>query len=120
MDVYMYQAALLCEGCGERRRGGLRRAGNEPPNIEDECSYDSDRYPKGPFCDGGGEADSPQHCDHCSVFLENALTSDGYGYLSELADMPEEWVEFYRWTAPPSWTPRAAARTTRASTDHDA
>ncbi|KKL11925.1 hypothetical protein LCGC14_2540860, partial [marine sediment metagenome] len=36
-----------------------------------------------PYLDGGGEADTPQHCDHCSVFLENPLTGDGYAYVIE-------------------------------------
>jgi hypothetical protein len=28
-----------------------------------ESDYDSEDLPKGPYADGGGEADTPQHCD---------------------------------------------------------
>jgi hypothetical protein len=81
MDVYIYAAALLCEDCGEAQRQHLDEAfadnGAAPGTDED----DSDRYPQGPYPDGGGEADSPQHCDQCGTFLENPLTGDGYAYL---------------------------------------
>ena len=33
---------------------------------------------------GGGESDTPQHCDDCDVFLENPLTDDGNEYVREL------------------------------------
>jgi hypothetical protein len=81
MNVYIYQAALLCEGCGEAQREHLDEAfkasGAAPGTDEDN----SNRYPQGPYSDGGGEADSPQHCDQCSVFLENPLTPDGEDYV---------------------------------------
>jgi len=83
MDVYMYSAALYCARCGEGMRAQLTAAGMAPADPSDECSYDSDEYPKGPFADGGGEADCPQHCDECGVFLENPLTSDGTEYVEE-------------------------------------
>jgi hypothetical protein len=44
---------------------------------------ESDYYPQGPYADGGGEADSPQHCDHCGLLLENPLTGDGNRYVNE-------------------------------------
>jgi hypothetical protein len=47
----------------------------------DERDYDSGEYPKG--CFGSDESDCPQHCGHCSVFLENDLTSDGEEYVKE-------------------------------------
>lgn len=103
MDVYMYQAALYCDACGEKIREDLDAKGLAPEDPDDEYSYDSDEYPKGPFPDGGGESDSPEHCDsheHClqaeelfwngksvgkvGAFLENDLTSDGVKYLAEL------------------------------------
>lgn len=87
MDVYIYAAALLCEDCGEAQRKHLDEAfaenGAAPGTDED----DSDRYPQGPYPDGGGEADSPQHCDQCGTFLENPLTGDGYAYLREQAEV---------------------------------
>ena len=104
-DVYMYQAALYCAECGEAIREELTKAGQAPPEPDDESSYDSDDFPKGPFADGGGEADSPQHCDACSVFLENPLTGDGEAYVQEciernliegrLSEAATEWSAFY-------------------------
>jgi hypothetical protein len=82
MDCYTYQAALLlCEDCGRGIIRDLEAAGKVPEAASDEASFDSDDYPKGPFSDGGGEADTPQHCDGCNAFLENDLTSDGIEYV---------------------------------------
>ncbi len=81
MDTYIYQAALWCEDCGLVIRERLKHG--TITSDTDETEYDSDDYPKGPYLDGGGEADSPQHCDGCGVFLENPLTSDGYLYVME-------------------------------------
>jgi hypothetical protein len=113
MDVYMYRAALYCTDCGEAIRERL--SARAPADQDDESSYDSDDYPKGPFPDGGGEADCPQHCDSCNVFLENSLTSDGYEYVRDAVEtghdlhedngklfvvwrdpVIKEWSEFYR------------------------
>ena len=79
MDVYVYQAALLCDECGVKRQHAL----TTPIDPDDESTWDSGDYPKGPYPDGGGEADSPQHCDHCGEFLENPLTDDGRTYVVE-------------------------------------
>lgn len=73
MKAFIYQAALLCELCAKETSAKL------PP------SADSDTYPQGPYGNGGGEADTPQHCDHCRVFLENPLTMDGGDYVREQA-----------------------------------
>ena len=48
-----------------------------------ESDHDSDDMPKGPYADGGGEADSPQHCDACGEFLENPLTGDGLIHIED-------------------------------------
>lgn len=83
--AFVYQAALLCETCGNLQRHNC---------VESE---DSDRFPQGPFPDGGGEADTPQHCDYCGVFLENPLTADGDTYVRDKAapyDAPDSsWEE---------------------------
>lgn len=79
VNVYVYRAGLLCEKCGESKRKSLSRVA--PAHPEDESSYDSDHYPKGPFAPSS--ADAPQHCDHCGAFLANPLTSDGYEYVRE-------------------------------------
>lgn len=83
MDAYIYQAALLCGSCARETRRELDRQGKRPDDPADEYSFDSDEYPKGPYADGGGEADSPQHCDLCGLFLENDLTSEGIRYVKE-------------------------------------
>ena len=96
MDAYSYQAALLCVGCARARVKKLVFSGHSDTG-------DSDDFPQGPYADGGGEADSPQHCDRCQVFLENPLTSEGRDYvierlcLPDAADNPvcEQWAEFY-------------------------
>jgi hypothetical protein len=93
MDAYVYQAALWCGPCVIKRLVEEKKASpgalDMPPaealqqvvssnGFTDESDYDSDDLPKGPYSDGGGEADSPQHCDGCGLLLENPLTSDGY------------------------------------------
>ncbi len=91
----MFQAALYCESCGEAIRARLDSEGKRPANRRDEFTYDSDDYPKGPYRDGGGEADTAQHCDGCHVWLENPLTVDGVenvicALTEEAAKGPEE------------------------------
>lgn len=114
MDVFIYCADIYCEKCGQAIRDQLdaENAHNaddykrdygqdyDPPNAETpETEYDSDEYPKGPFPDGGGEADCPQHCGNCRVFLENPLTSEGEKYVREAlargGDCVEEWSRYY-------------------------
>jgi hypothetical protein len=78
MKAYIYQAALLCEDCADivqevrKGKGGF-----------DDYPENSDIWPQGPYSDGGGESDCPEHCDHCGLFLENPLTSDGEAYVKE-------------------------------------
>src|SRR5438477_360639 len=108
MDAYVFQAALYCEACGERLKEDLDTRG-----VED--SGDSDDYPQGPYPEGGGESDSPQHCDsgeECATaerlgrravgaFLENPLTDEGRAYVEQaVAENPESeavkrWADFY-------------------------
>lgn len=119
-DCYIYNADIYCEECGRAIRKRIRKEGNAPKNPKDEYSYDSGEYPKGPYTDGGGEADHPQHCGsgdecldaiygedangnpepHYGKFLENPLTTDGYEYVKEShRDNPSEitqlWMDFY-------------------------
>jgi hypothetical protein len=96
-SVYMFQGGLYCEDCGQAIQVEIRKDGKAPEDEDDEDSFDSDDFPKGPFGDGGGEADSPQHCDsqaHClnaiklpcgskiGAWLGNPLTSDGINHLT--------------------------------------
>jgi len=62
MLVYIYAADIYCQQCGEAIRERITREGFAPAEPDDEWSYDSDEFPKGPYPDGGGEADCPQHC----------------------------------------------------------
>jgi len=109
MDAYIYRAALWCPLCAREIKRKLKRLGEAPKNPNDEYSYDSGDYPKGPYPDGGGESDSPEYCHGCQVFLENPLTGDGEDYVREavLEDREArargkkanpvvgEWKEFY-------------------------
>ena len=97
-DVYMFQGSLCCEDCGEDIRARLRKEGKAPEDEDDEGSFDSDEFPKGPYSDGGGESDSVQHCDsggEClnaiklpcgskiGAWLGNDLTGEGDRWLAE-------------------------------------
>lgn len=107
MNVFAYAAALYCEDCGNNIRADLTAQGKAPEDPNDENTFDSDDFPKGPYSDGGGEADSPQHCDGCRAFLENPLTAEGYADVKERierhihdpkqgsADVLREWADFY-------------------------
>ena len=107
MDAYIYRAAIYCEHCAQEII----------IELEEEAAYgkpikhygDSEWYPQGPYMQGGGEADSPQHCDQCRMFLENPLTSDGEKYVREIVgdyqmrrahdcgknEVIENWKEYY-------------------------
>jgi hypothetical protein len=114
MNAYIYQAALFCEDCGRSIRKRLKQEGKAPDSPRDESTYDSDEYPKGPYQDGGGEADSPQHCGagadclnameledgrKVGAWLENPLTSHGVEYVRQAiedgGDVAEFWAEVY-------------------------
>ena len=79
MQAYIYQAAFLCEECANKTCDVIVRNEDQPYKP----SENSDQWPQGPYANGGGEADCPNHCDHCGVFLENPLTTDGYAYVRE-------------------------------------
>ena len=54
-DAYVYAADLYCDDCGRALETALDRA-------QQENTGDSNDYPQGPYPDGGGESDGPQHC----------------------------------------------------------
>jgi hypothetical protein len=88
MDAYVYQAALLCGDCAVDRMNELEGlnmlCGSNPwPKYWTKPWTDSDSYPQGPYSNDGGEADCPQHCDVCGIFLENPLTGEGIRYVRE-------------------------------------
>lgn len=114
MRAYIYCADVFCEDCGEKIRQALDYEGLAPADPEDEYSYDSDDYPKGPYPDGGGEADCPQHCGagadclnaielsdgtKIGAWLENDLTSEGAEYVRQAVQEGGEvaalWAKWY-------------------------
>lgn len=128
MDAFIYQADLWCADCGRAIRERLdseysanvpdKTTGKEynPPTWDTpETEYDSDEYPKGPYSDGGGESDCPQHCasgadclnaleladgHKVGCWLENPLTSEGARYVKEtVADgrgcVTHLWAKWY-------------------------
>lgn len=108
MQVYVYAADIYCKECGEELCREL-----SPFAPDDERTYDSDEFPKGPYCRGGGEADCPQHCGsgadcynaielanhRVGAWLENELTTDGVDYVREAiregGEVAELWAKFY-------------------------
>jgi hypothetical protein len=112
MNIYIYAADIYCERCGEAIKKRLTRASVAPTNPDDETTFDSSHFPKGPYEDGGGAADSPQHCgmgEYClnptvigeavlGKFLENNLTNDGVVWLMDQEETPvvKFWRDFYR------------------------
>lgn len=127
-SVYIYTADLYCEDCGVALREMI--LGESAPEFDpdDETTYDSDEFPKGPYEDGGGEADSPHHCgsgaECCNAitlkdgskvgaFLENPLTCEGQQYVRDaIADFHQQgrgqeevlrlWAEYYNLPFDPS------------------
>lgn len=81
--AYVFQADLLCEGCGKVAKNELDAAGRKPADVTNEATFDSDEYPKGPYAEGGGETDCPQHCHSCSTYLGAPLTQEGIEYVLE-------------------------------------
>jgi hypothetical protein len=108
-SVYVYRADIYCEACGAEMRRTIPQPAHAVP--EEESTFDSDEWPKGPHANGGGEADCPQHCGGCGVFLGNPLTTDGVAYVRDVLERlnnlsPEQqersgaaartWATFYR------------------------
>lgn len=83
VDVYVYQADLCCDECGTGIKEQLEKDNPSIAQWAAEGFVDSDDYPDGPHADGGGEADSPQHCSTCGRFLENPLTEVGERFVIE-------------------------------------
>jgi len=84
MEAYVFAGDLLCTDCAEE----YMRSHNPPPNMnpDDESTWDSDDWPKGPYPNGGGDADCPHHCVQCGRFLENPLTHDGEQYVRDAVE----------------------------------
>ena len=125
MDAYIYKAGLWCRLCVIKALVAARKAAPGAIDMSPaealqqivsangftrESDYDSDDLPKGPYAQGGGEADTPQQCEGCRQFLGNPLTSDGMlwvegairDYLTTrnpiavTTDTVNEWADFYK------------------------
>ena len=70
MNAYIYRAALYCPPCADGLAVSAGHSRDGRPDAWNDCNS-SDHCPQGPYPHGGGEADTPQHCDACGVFLEN-------------------------------------------------
>lgn len=102
----IYCANMYCDECTEKIKEDHAKDGFVPDDPDNQYTYDSDEYPKD--CDVTCEADCPQHCAGCHVFLENDLTCDGADYVVEAVrdDIASghhdsialtEWMPFYDW-----------------------
>ena len=125
MDAYICKAGLWCGPCVIKTVVAARKAAPGAIDMSPaealqqivsangftrESHYDSEDLPKGPYVQGGGEADTPQHCEGCKQFLGNPLTSDGMlwvegairDYLTTrnpiavTTDTVNEWADFYK------------------------
>ena len=101
MDAYIFRGALYCSKCAREIKREVKaewkaKMGDEP--FDDDG--DSEGYPEGPYEDGGGESDSPAHCDQCHVFLENSLTRDGEKYVIESVRRAKEKLKNGEWPSP--------------------
>jgi len=77
MDTYIYQAELICGFCATEIMKSLL-----PPDgfiFDDDSSYDSDDYPKGPLPDGGGESETANFCGGCREPLNNPVIQKEIG-----------------------------------------
>ena len=77
MEFYIYKASYYCGPCGKEIMASLPT----PPDKDDEYTYDSDDYPKGPYLASQTEADYPMSCEVCELPLGNMLTEYGKGDL---------------------------------------
>lgn len=105
-DVFIYCADIYCSGCGSAIKRDLDQCPSESMlRYGDTAKEDSNYYPQGPYADGGGEADCPQHCGACAALLRNPLTGDGESYVRAAVDDAEsdgemngaliEWRDYY-------------------------
>jgi hypothetical protein len=110
--MYIYAADVWCDDCADKIKAAMRADGSADAmiangaDLDDDRTYDSDEYPKGPF--GDEESDCPEHCADCREFLENSLTTDGADYVRDTVreDVAAgrldsvavtEWRPYYDW-----------------------
>lgn len=110
-EYYIYMADCYCDGCMEKWKE--EHAAHKPEDADDETTYDSDEWPKGPFSQE--ESDTPQHCgngEDCvnaitlkdgtkiGAMLDSELTHAGVEYVKEEhaegpTEVTELWIEHF-------------------------
>ena len=94
MDIYIYAADTWCEDCANAIKEQLDKEGKTPEDPNNEHTFDSDEYPKGPFDSSNETTDSPDHCaagaeclnaivdgdQKYGCWLEQPLTNEGVEY----------------------------------------
>ncbi|MBT9134403.1 MAG: hypothetical protein DDT38_01134 [Firmicutes bacterium] len=83
-QFYIYSASMLCSGCAEEVMANTAKPVDY--DADNESSWDSGDYPKGPYNANLCEADSPAHCNRCGVFFENPLTDEGRAWVRDLLE----------------------------------
>ena len=98
IQAWAYSAALFCCHCAEQAYG--------KEALSNGTARDGEGNTPSPVFVDSSEADSPQHCDSCGEFLENALTDDGVEFVADsiaacLYDamgnraIVQQWASFY-------------------------
>lgn len=73
--MYIFQAALLCDDCGEKKRADVRAA--HPDLSDDDANADTDECPVW-YDEDSSETDSLSMCDGgCGELILEQLTTDG-------------------------------------------
>lgn len=85
--AYIYSADIYCLACAQKIMDRLVATAPADPSAEE--TFDSDEYPKGPYCDGGGEADCAQMCGGCHISLGNPLTAEGCEHVITVLEEEE-------------------------------
>jgi len=112
--MFIYAAACYCDKCGRAiQQDVLKTLNKTAEDFEDERTFDSDEYPKGPY-DDEQESDSPEHCASgqdcldptiigdqvCGYFFGNNLTTYGVENLQEMhknqtSEITKFWMDYY-------------------------
>ena len=94
--AYVYQADLWCDDCGKALRERLvQEGGDAPEDPDDEDSYDSDDFPKGPYPDED-PSDSPSHCGSGAECLNAVLLDDGTEVGAIVSGLTDEGAYYVR------------------------
>jgi hypothetical protein len=100
MKHFIYAADQWCEDCGNAIRDRIISEGKAPSNPDDEASYDSDEFPKGPcevedeadFCCGSG-TECPNYEPPRDVTMATELATQW-----ELDDVVDAYIEAALWS----------------------